>query len=123
MLGLFAAVDDWTKQVAVHPTKTGQNKRITVVTLALALRDRAGFARIGHHDLHSERVEKSTDPRRMGSCLHDHQGSRVCTCKLRKLVAFVVQRALLQDFSATIEHTKRVSLVTKIKADGYSCYP
>ncbi len=35
MLGLFAAVDDWTK-VAVHPTKTGQNKRIRLVLKMVA---------------------------------------------------------------------------------------
>ena len=89
MLGLFAAVDDRTKQVTVRSTQTGQNKSITFVTLAFALRDRAGLARVGHHNLHSKGVKKSTDPRRMGSCLHDHRGSRVCICQLCKLVALV----------------------------------
>src|SRR6476619_4531869 len=67
MLGFFAAVYDRTKQVAVRPTQTGQNKGVPLITLALALRDGAGLARVGHHDLHSERVKKSTSPRRMHS--------------------------------------------------------
>src|SRR6478672_435540 len=114
MLGFFTTVYDRTKQVAVRPTQTGQNKGVPLITLALALRDGAGLARVGHHDLHSERVKKSTSPRRMHSCLHDHQGSRVCACQLCKLVALVAHRALVHDLSPGVEHTKRVSLIAKI---------
>jgi hypothetical protein len=117
MLGLFAAMNDRTKQVAVGPPQTSQENRVPLITLAFVLRNGRVLRRLAT-TTSIPREARNRLLRRMVPASITTKATGVCARKLRNVGSLFVQRALLQDLPAAVEHANRVSLVTKIKTNG-----